>query len=654
MEYHSQESRPSWFLSLLAATVALLILLALSGPNILLTNDQEKVAGYVADIIHNGSWWVQRDQTNDIASKPPVQTWLATLSTLAVGRDSDGLLTEWALRLPSLLSVMLTALLIGLVAGKILGPRTGALAALVLLLSMPSLRMVGLIRTDPLFMLLVTSSGLLLWRLFTSPSPTLKSWLLLATMLSLATLTKGPLGILLALMGLFALPPQLTLRSKPLFGVCVGIILAVVTSALWLLLAIQTEGHEVWDKIIGKELVGLATSGIPDDEPGPAGGPWSPWLYLLPRFFPWSIILVLAPWFLIGPINSLWQRQPVPSPSSTLLRYSLGMFVGGMLLFMASAHHRMDHLYPLLPFLAILLGWALDQLLREPGRGPILVYGTLLLAIFVFLGSLTARFFLPGIPADRTMASRLAALEILKRTKDGQEPVFLIRHGPQAVQYFLGINRLNTPDSLMPSILASTTSTLFLSRERSPLWATLGFLPNDPVTILYAATVPPVPDQIPPEEVLDTDLTDPPPPAREEQREEYWTMGLARKVHFDSDSDSSATQSNQLPWAMMAVTVGTTQTPTLLINGPVHRANRRGLWVENLAQVSEQQLAPGIPPIAVYEGLPPDGRLYPQLPYSRPFSWFLWFLAHGGLTALVLRPALGLRTKQHSLSDSTR
>ena len=70
---------------LLAAVVVAVFLVAVTGvPNLL--DNEGRLASYVLDALQNGNWLVQHDTLGDIASKPPLLTWLAALATLPAGR----------------------------------------------------------------------------------------------------------------------------------------------------------------------------------------------------------------------------------------------------------------------------------------------------------------------------------------------------------------------------------------------------------------------------------------------------------------------------------------------------------------------------------------------------------------------------------------
>src|SRR5262249_35456776 len=136
-----------------------------------------------------------RDLSGDITSKPPLFTWLAALATLACGR-----ITMFSLYLPGALAALGTAWLLLGFGRKYFGPSAAMFAALAVMLSPAGLKEFGLARTDGVFAFTVTASALLAFQAWEHRGNWLWFWLMAA----MATLTKGPLGVLLASMGLLS------------------------------------------------------------------------------------------------------------------------------------------------------------------------------------------------------------------------------------------------------------------------------------------------------------------------------------------------------------------------------------------------------------------------------------------------------------------
>ncbi|MBL9128532.1 MAG: glycosyltransferase family 39 protein, partial [Verrucomicrobiales bacterium] len=165
------------------------------GPSNLTDNDQERPASYVLDAVVNGHWIVQYDWTGDITSKPPAYTWLAGAITAATGGPS-----LWALYLPCALAMFGAAALIAREAARAFGARTALWTGLFALANPLSAKLVALARTDPLFTFAVTWTAVLAFRAWRKGRGWEWAWFAAA----LATLTKGPLGLVLGFAGTLA------------------------------------------------------------------------------------------------------------------------------------------------------------------------------------------------------------------------------------------------------------------------------------------------------------------------------------------------------------------------------------------------------------------------------------------------------------------
>ncbi|MFH0954079.1 MAG: glycosyltransferase family 39 protein [Verrucomicrobiota bacterium] len=175
-------------LALVLFTAAVLFAIRLAGPPNLMDNDQERPASYVLDVVKNGHWVVQHSWMGGVASKPPLYTWLAALATLPFERAN-----LFSLYLPAALSVAGMALVVLLAGRRFFGPAAGLLGSMMFLLSPMMTRQIALARTDGLFALIVCLAALAGFG---------KRWTLFWVLAALATLAKGPLGVILAAGGL--------------------------------------------------------------------------------------------------------------------------------------------------------------------------------------------------------------------------------------------------------------------------------------------------------------------------------------------------------------------------------------------------------------------------------------------------------------------
>ncbi len=335
-------------------------LLRLGGPPDLRAFDQERPASYVMDVVQNGNWACQRDFQNDISSKPPLYTWLAALTTMPLGRIS-----RFSIYFPNALTVLLTACIIFFAGRRLFGQIDGCIAALFYMVSAPGLKQLCLARTDPLFTLLVALAGIFAYRAWVLQKGWTWFWLASAAI----TLTKGPLGIIIAAGGLLAFFCERKEGNRLPFGGAQlpGIILFLSITLTWFFLAYAACGKPFIDTMLSRELVGHAVGGYKDKIP--LVGFYKPAFYFLTRFFPWSILSVMG-------FRRIWQR-PAPDPSRRAAeRFVFCYFFFGLAVFSLASHHRGDLIFPLVPAASLVAGQVAAHRLRFSTAGSFLLPAT--------------------------------------------------------------------------------------------------------------------------------------------------------------------------------------------------------------------------------------------------------------------------------------
>ncbi len=192
--------KPAVLLAILVSIWLSLFLLRYSAPSDLLDKDQERPAAYMADAALNGNWIVQVDDHGNICSKPPVYTWIGAGLILLTGSIND-----FALYFPSALGVLGCCLIVWFLGVRRFGALVAFLGGSALLLSALGIRILYLARTDAMFAFATLLTAFLGYRAWQKKS----SWIWFWLAATLATLTKGPLGLVLAtggLLGLIGLP----------------------------------------------------------------------------------------------------------------------------------------------------------------------------------------------------------------------------------------------------------------------------------------------------------------------------------------------------------------------------------------------------------------------------------------------------------------
>jgi 4-amino-4-deoxy-L-arabinose transferase-like glycosyltransferase len=327
-------------LAAIAALALTLFVLRLLAPPNLLDQDQENPATYVLDVIKNGNWICQRDLYGNIASKPPVFTWLAAITAKLMGE-----VNLFALYLPGALALFGSATLIFVFGKNHFGGRAALFGAVACMLCTAGLKQFGLARTDGVFAFTVTLSafmGYLAWR-------SGRGWIWFWLAAAAATLTKGPLGVVLAGGGLLAaLWERGSGESAPLRGSQgSGVVLFLVLTVGWLALACGQLGQPVLDKLLFKELVYHAVQGETKKLPGSLFY-ISP-LYYLARAAPWSLLAYYGLWQVV--------KRPALAPEERRFeRFLFCWFALGLCVFSMSPHQRGDLLWPIMPAGALLAG----------------------------------------------------------------------------------------------------------------------------------------------------------------------------------------------------------------------------------------------------------------------------------------------------------
>ena len=337
--------RPFYLFASVGLLWAALWIIALTGYPNLVQNNEHRVGSYVMDAVQNGRWICQYDSNGDICTKPPLLTWIASLSTLAFGR-----INRFSIYLPSALATLGVAWVILAAGRKHFGWMAGLLGALTYLLSPMCDKQIVTARYDGLLALPVMLGALAAFRGWTTG----KGWVWFWFWSAVATLVKGPLGLILAAGGLLAVfwerrsGERLPLRGSHWLGLA----LYLLISGGWFFLAYQEMGRPLIDTMLGRELVGhIIQEG---SRHGPGGGFYLPLRNVSVHFLPWSILAVIGLWRVC--------RHPSPEPEDRRFeRFLFCWFFFGLLLFCIASHQSGRLIYPLIPIAALLAGRELSR-----------------------------------------------------------------------------------------------------------------------------------------------------------------------------------------------------------------------------------------------------------------------------------------------------
>lgn len=424
-----------WAVAFLVAAWALFLAIRMTAPPHLMDDDQERPAAYVLDCLDNGRWASQRDQTGDVMSKPPLYTWLAAATMVVTGRNL------WGLYIPTALAVLAVCLAVFFVGRRFFGERTAFWAALTYLLTATTFKQLALARTDPLFtctIVLGAFTAFHAWR----HNP--RYWSLFWIIAAFSTLTKGPLGLLFMAMGLLACFWERGEKRSPFpwMPQALGVLLFFAITGLWFLAAWATDGQDLINKILLKELVGHA---VASQDKTPWWSFITPPLYYLARFAPWSFVALPA-------FARVLRKPSEDKHTRAFERFLFCWFAGGLSVLMLASHKRADLLFPLYPVAALFAGRQIARLPgpRKWGEGrtalAVVLAGAALLGAYAFI--------IRGqdIKIQKTVAARQMARDLKAGFGDAPELTFL--DAPYALQFFMGIFRPNPTLEEVAALLA--------------------------------------------------------------------------------------------------------------------------------------------------------------------------------------------------------
>jgi 4-amino-4-deoxy-L-arabinose transferase-like glycosyltransferase len=417
-------ARPAFLaLPILAAIGATLFAIRLTGlPNLL--DNEYRVGACVLDVLQHGNWLCPHDVLGN-TDKPPMLTWLAALASWPSGR-----VTPFTLYLPTAVATLLIAWLIADAGGRRFGERAGLFGGLAYLLSEVGAQQMATARWDGVFALTVTVAALLAFRAWMTGGGWTWFWLAAAA----STLTKGPLGLLLAVLGLAAIVwERRTDHPTRLEGSHAnGVVLFLLLTVGWFLLAYRQVGPHLVTNMIGDEFAGNIV------EHRIAYRFWKPPGDFLANFAPWSVLTLVG----------LYRVITAPSSGDEARRFERFLFcwfTGGLLLFCLSPHNQARLMDPMIPPAAILAGREIDRLVRPLARRALIALTTV--GAIAALGVFAVQYH--RLERHRPAVRETLALQGLARTVRtavGDDfPLTYVEDAPFAIQ--LALNTMRPPVS---------------------------------------------------------------------------------------------------------------------------------------------------------------------------------------------------------------
>ncbi|HVG24917.1 MAG TPA: glycosyltransferase family 39 protein [Thermoanaerobaculia bacterium] len=338
----------------------IVVAIRITAPSDLATGDQPYQVNYILDIAHNGNWIVQHLRNGTPASKPPLYNWLAAPLIAITGTPHDFLL-----KLPSLVAGLLLLFLTWRITRRLASERAAVIAALLLVTTTMYVKLVYFARTDMLLAMFIALQidAALRERPLTYSSAA-----------ALAMLTKGPIGILLpllALSGWWVWRGEFRERWRTM-RVAIGLPLSMIPFACWFGAAVYVEGRALWDQLVYAETLdrfSAASSKAKEHRH---------LLYYIPHF-----LVRFAPASLFATVALFrveWRKREEP------VLLAVFWVVVMLALFSIVPSKRADRLFPLLPGVCALAGWAIATPVRGT-RAAMNIIAALLLAAGAYAAS---------------------------------------------------------------------------------------------------------------------------------------------------------------------------------------------------------------------------------------------------------------------------
>jgi 4-amino-4-deoxy-L-arabinose transferase-like glycosyltransferase len=329
---------------LLALTAALLLFRLGAVP--LLGPDEPRYARVAVEMQRAGEWVRPTLAGEPWLEKPPLYYWMAGAAFRFLGE------TETAARLPSVLAALWLVGVTGLIGARLFGAAAGLSAGFALGTALLPFAYARAAAMDMLLAATVTTAiGLLALRAL-GIAGTLAAPAAFVFM-ALATLAKGPLGLLLPILviGAYVLMSGDRRFARPLVSP-LGIVLFLLVAGPWYAAILRDQGRHFVDVFLLNHNLERFTSTV-HNHPGPA-------FYYVPivlaGFFPWSGFLLPA----LGGLAPFRRNAD---------RFVLLWFLLPFLFFSAAGSKLPGYILPALPPLALLIGRAAAALAAgDPAR----------------------------------------------------------------------------------------------------------------------------------------------------------------------------------------------------------------------------------------------------------------------------------------------
>ena len=388
MNMPKMSSRFSLFLLLLI--ISSLTIVPYLGLTNFHTKGEPREAIVAVSMLQNDNWILPVNNGSDIAYKPPFFHWCIAALSLPTGE-----VTEFTSRLPSALAVIVMSAMCFLFFAKRSRNDLAFLASLLLLSGFEVHRAAMASRVDMVLTCFIVLALLQLYRWWEHHLRGIPVWAVL--FMSIATLTKGPVGIILpcAVIGVFLLLQKVSIW-RTIYKVLPLALLACILPLLWYFAAYQ-QGGDTFLQLVLEENFGrfLGKMSYESHEQ-----PVIYYFYItLAGWLPWSLLVIMSLFVLKykrphGTVKTYWERFKAYITHMDRMRlFSLLAIVIIFVFYCIPKSKRSVYILPIYPFIAYFLAEYMLYLLKQKPKVWrvfsifIASVGTLLLIILLLVKS---------------------------------------------------------------------------------------------------------------------------------------------------------------------------------------------------------------------------------------------------------------------------
>ena len=334
---------------------------------------REAVVAYT--MLEHGNWILPINNGGDIPYKPPFFHWCIAFFSLFIGH-----VNEFTSRLPSAVALIIMTISGFIFFAKRKNTETAFIAALLTLTSFEVHRAGMNCRVDMVLTACIVGAMYLMYRWWEKGKHQLP-WLAILSM-SLGTLTKGPIGIILPcfVTGVF----MLTQREnfwKTAGWMIASALLALILPLCWYYLAYQQGGDAFLTLVMEENFGRIMGKMTYESHENPA---WYNLLTLVMGWAPYTLLLLFSlfilPWKQFSKSKFIQNmKQATPLQVFTWLAFLLVLFF-----YCIPKSKRSVYLLPCYPFMAYLIAEYIVWMMKEK-MGALKVYAWVITAIVVIL-----------------------------------------------------------------------------------------------------------------------------------------------------------------------------------------------------------------------------------------------------------------------------